>query len=269
MFATAQLLVATSFDKARVGCVGAAFEHYAQWKTVVGPDGAGSESEVAQGLGKSGLAEQERLIAGLLTPTQLLDVVQNFMLFMQVGGQTIKTVCRYQQYRAVNRAIARLKSGQTRLQDGEHDKRGGIIWHTQGSGKSLTMVFLVRKMRADAQLRRFKVIVITDRKDLQMQLSVTATLTGELVDVAETAAGVKALAQRKGPALIFATIQKYRDPDSTGDAPLTAADLPKIAHPKASYKADQKFEVLNEDDSILVLVDEAHRTAGCWHCPTA
>lgn len=266
LFATTQLLVATSFDEARVGCVGAAFEHYAQWKTVVGPDGAGSESEVAQTLGKSGLAEQERLIAGLLTPTQLLDVVQNFMLFMQVGGQTIKTVCRYQQYRAVNRAIARLKSGQTRLQDGEHDKRGGIIWHTQGSGKSLTMVFLVRKMRADAQLRRFKVIVITDRKDLQMQLSVTATLTGELVDVAETAAGVKALAQRKGPALIFATIQKYRDPDSTGDAPLTAADLPKIAHPKASYKADQKFEVLNEDDSILVLVDEAHRTqAGDLH----
>jgi type I restriction enzyme R subunit len=76
------------------------------------------------------------LIAGLLTPAHLLDVVQNFMLFMQAGGQTIKTVCRYQQYRAVNRAIARLKTGQTRLQHGEHDQRGGIIWHTQGSGKS-------------------------------------------------------------------------------------------------------------------------------------
>lgn len=59
-----------------------------------------------------------------LTPAHLLDVVKNFMLFMQTGGQTIKTVCRYQQYRAVNRAIARLKTGQTRLQHGEHDKRG-------------------------------------------------------------------------------------------------------------------------------------------------
>ena len=85
-----------------------------------------------------------------------------FLLFMQIGGQTIKSVCRYQQYRAVNKAIARLRTGQTRLQHGEHDQRGGIVWHTQGSGKSLTMVFLVRKMRADMQLRKFKVIVVTD-----------------------------------------------------------------------------------------------------------
>jgi type I restriction enzyme, R subunit len=271
LFATNQLLIATSFDEARVGCVGAAFEHYAQWKTVVGPDGHGSEIEVAQALGKSVLSEQERVIAGLLSPAHLLDVVQNFMLFMQAGGQTIKTVCRYQQYRAVNRAVARLKTGQTRLQHGELDQRGGIIWHTQGSGKSLTMVFLVRKMRADAQLRRFKVVVVTDRKDLQGQLSVTATLTGEVVDVAASAEGVKALARRKGPGLVFATIQKYRDPDTTGDAPLTADDLPKaeplgVKETKAVYKVDEQFEVLNEDDSILVLVDEAHRTqAGDLH----
>ncbi|ANE53736.1 type I restriction endonuclease subunit R [Methylomonas sp. DH-1] len=266
LFATNQLLVATSFDEARVGCIGAAFEHYAQWKTVVGPDGTGSELEVAHGLGKSALSEQERLIAGLLTPAHLLDVVQNFMLFMQAGGQTIKTVCRYQQYRAVNRALVRLKTGLTRRQHGEHDQRGGIIWHTQGSGKSLTMVFLVRKMRADAQLRRFKVIVITDRKDLQSQLSVTATLTGEVVDVAESTSGIKTLARRKGPGLIFATIQKYRDSDIAGDAPLTADDLPKVEQTKAGYKAEEKFEVLNEDDSILVLVDEAHRTqAGDLH----
>ena len=266
LFATNQLLVASSFDEARVGCVGAAFEHYAQWKTVIGPEGAGSEMAVAQAMGKAALSEQERLIAGMLAPAHLLDVVQNFILFMQTGGQTIKTVCRYQQYRAVNRAIARLKTGRTRRQHGEHDQRGGIIWHTQGSGKSLTMVFLVRKMRADAQLRHFKIIVVTDRKDLQGQLSVTATLTGEVVDVAESAAGVKALARRKGPGLVFATIQKYRDSDSVGDAPLTADDLPKVEEPKASYKVSEKFEVLNEDDSILVLVDEAHRTqAGDLH----
>jgi type I restriction enzyme R subunit len=266
LFATNQLLVATSFDEARVACVGAAFEHYAQWKTVVGPDGTGSEIEVAQRLGKPSLSEQERLIAGLLAPAHLLDVVKNFLLFMQVGGQTIKSVCRYQQYRAVNRAIARLKTGQTRLQHGEHDQRGGIVWHTQGSGKSLTMVFLVRKMRADVQLRRFKVIVVTDRKDLQSQLSVTATLTGEMVEVADSTAGVRALARRKGPGLVFATIQKYRDPDAAGDTPLGTDDLPKVEEPKSVYKAAEKFEVLNEDDSILVLVDEAHRTqAGDLH----
>lgn len=266
LFATTQLLIATCFDEARVACVGAAFEHYAQWKTVVGPDGSGSEIEIAHALGKAALSEQERLIAGLLTPAHLLDVVKNFMLFMQAGGQTIKTVCRYQQYRAVNRAISRLRNGQTRLQHGEHDQRGGIIWHTQGSGKSLTMVFLVRKMRTDTQLRRFKIIVVTDRKDLQGQLSVTATLTGETVEVAESTEGVKALARRRGPALIFATIQKYRNADTQGDASLEADDLPKAAESKATYKAEQKFEVLNEDETILVLVDEAHRTqAGDLH----
>jgi type I restriction enzyme R subunit len=266
LFATTQLLVASCVDEARVGCIGAAFEHFAQWKTVVSPDGTGSEADVAKALGKNKLNEQERLVAGLLTPSHLLDVVKNFLLFMQVGGQTIKSVCRYQQYRAVNRAIARLKTGQTRLQHGEHDQRGGIIWHTQGSGKSLTMVFLVRKMRADPQLRRFKVIVVTDRKDLQRQLSVTATLTGEVVEVAGSTEGVKSLARRKGPGLVFATIQKYRDADTADDAPLTAEDLPRAEEPKAAYKAGEKFEVLNEDETILVLVDEAHRTqAGDLH----
>jgi type I restriction enzyme R subunit len=270
LFATNQLLVATSFDEARVACVGAAFEHYAQWKTVVGPDGTGSEIEVAQKLGTPSLSEQERLIAGLLAPAHLLDVAKNFLLFMQVGGQTIKSVCRYQQYRAVNRAIARLKTGKTRLQQGEHDERGGIIWHTQGSGKSLTMVFLVRKMRADTQLRRFKVIVVTDRKDLQSQLSVTATLTGELVEVADSTAGVKALARRKGPGLVFATIQKYRDSDTSDYPALPTTNPLMVAERGGAYSSShpdsRPFEVLNEEDSILVLVDEAHRTqAGDLH----
>lgn len=270
LFATNQLLVATSFDEARVGCVGAYFEHYAQWKTVEGPGGCRSEIEAARSLGKNRLSEQERLIAGLLLPAHLLDVIRNFVIFMQVGGQTIKSVCRYQQYRAVNRAIVRLKTGKTRQQQGEHDERGGVIWHTQGSGKSLTMVFLVRKMRADAQLRRFKVVVVTDRKDLQSQLSATATLTGDTVEVAGSAAAVQKLLGRKGPGLIFATIQKYRDKDLVDDAPLTAADLPKLEEPKGRYAGgeavDKKCEILNEDDSILVLVDEAHRTqAGGLH----
>ncbi|MBN2885537.1 MAG: type I restriction endonuclease subunit R, partial [Chromatiaceae bacterium] len=266
LFATNQLLIATSFDEARVGCVGAAFEHFAAWKTVVGPDGSGSESEVARALGKAALSEQERLIAGLLAPAHLLDLVRHFLLFMQLGGQTIKSLCRYQQYRAVNRAIARLKTGKTRLQHGEHDQRGGIIWHTQGSGKSLTMVFLVRKLRAEPLLRRFKVIVVTDRKDLQRQLSATATLTGEVVEVADSTAGVKTLARRKGPGLIFATIQKYRDDDTADDVALTADDLAKVKETPPGYKRGERFEVLNADTSILVLVDEAHRTqAGDLH----
>ncbi|WP_223466785.1 type I restriction endonuclease subunit R [Pseudomonas sp. GL-RE-26] len=267
LFASVQLLIASSFDEARVGCIGSGFAHFAQWKTVVGPDGQGSEQEVAGRLGKSVLSEQERLIVGLLSPAQLLDVLQHFMLFMQVSGQTIKTVCRYQQYRAVNRAITRLKTGQTRHEHGEYDQRGGIVWHTQGSGKSLTMVFLVRKMRTDTQLRRFKVIVVTDRKDLQSQLSATATLTGELPEVASSTEGVKVLARRQGPGLIFATIQKYRsseleDEELSGenDLPATLGAELKVAESRGSYRVSRPIEVLNSDESILVLVDEAHRT---------
>ena len=151
LFHTNQLLIATSFDEARVGSVGAAFRHYAAWKTVVGARRPGHRGRGGAALGKAQLSEQERLVAGLLRPAHLLDVVRHFMLFMAVDGQTIKSVCRYQQYRAVNRAIQRLRTGKTRRQDGEHDRRGGIVWHTQGSGKSLTMVFLVRKLRTDAR----------------------------------------------------------------------------------------------------------------------
>lgn len=269
LFASVQLLVASSFDAARVGCIGAGLAHYAQWKTVVGPDGRGSEQEVAAALGKSALSEQERLIAGLLAPAQLLDVVRHFMLFMQAGGQTIKTVCRYQQYRAVNRAVTRLKTGQTRLEHGESDQRGGIVWHTQGSGKSLTMVFLVRKLRTDERLRRFKVIVVTDRKDLQRQLSATATLTGERPEVATSTEGVRRLARRQGPGLVFATIQKYRNPELEDDAEAQADDAGparQAAEKRGGYQSGKPFEVLNSDDSILVLVDEAHRTqAGDLH----
>ncbi len=254
LFHTNQLLIATSFDEARVGSLGAAFRHYAAWKTVVGADGQGTEAEVAAALGKAQLSEQERLVAGLLRPAQLLDVVRHFMLFMTIEGQTVKSVCRYQQYRAVNRAIHRLRTGKTRHQDGEHDRRGGIVWHTQGSGKSLTMVFLMRKLRTDAQLRRFKVVVVTDRNDLEQQLSDTATLTGQNVLRATSAEDLKRQLRRQGPDIVFGMIQKQRNGDAVGEPGLKAEDLPKH-----EAKEPGRPEVLNEDEAILVLVDEAHR----------
>lgn len=254
LFHTNQLLIATSFDEARVGSVGAAFRHYAAWKTVVGPDGQGTEAEVAGSLGKAHLSEQERLVAGLLRPAHLLDVVRHFMLFMSADGQTVKSVCRYQQYRAVNRAIHRLRTGKTRRQDGEHDRRGGIVWHTQGSGKSLTMVFLMRKLRTDPLLRRMKVVVVTDRHDLERQLSDTATLTGQNVLRATSANDLKRHLRRQGPDIVFGMIQKQRGGDAAGEPGLRAEDLPR-----AAVREPAPVEVLNEDEAILVLVDEAHR----------
>ena len=88
-------------------------------------------------------------------------------------------VARYQQFRAVHKAVDRLQEGRTRAQGAERDERGGIIWHTQGSGKSLSMVFLVRKMRMMPRLNRFKIVAVTDRTDLEGQLRETARLSGE------------------------------------------------------------------------------------------
>ncbi|WP_346796702.1 type I restriction endonuclease subunit R [Halomonas sp. Bachu 37] len=280
LFATSQFLVASNFDEARVGTIGARFAHYLSWKTVTPLH----EAEVAIGLGVANLSAQQRLVAGMLTKSNLLDIVRHYTLFMNVGGQTIKLMCRYQQFRGVTRAVERLKSGKTRRQDGEADRRGGIVWHTQGSGKSLSMVFLVRKLRTDPTLRPFKVVVITDRKDLQAQLSATAELTGESVEKAGNTAQLKKLLGRDGPGLVFGTIQKYRDPDAENES---EADETYVRYdngldsgrrdvaerstsassstPKKPSLSDP-FEVLNTSEDILVLVDEAHRTqAGDLH----
>jgi type I restriction enzyme R subunit len=238
LFHANQFIVATWFDEARVGTISGSAIHYLEWKDTSPVPMA----EVAAALGKEELSSQEKLVAGMLRPAHLLDIVRHFVLFGTSEGRTIKIAPRYQQFRAVEAAADRLLHGKTRAQDGEHDRRGGIIWHTQGSGKSFAMVFLVRKMRSDPELRRFKVVVVTDRKQLQKQLSDTAELTGEPVKIAKTAAQLKSLLAEKGPGLIFALIQKYR-----GDEGLDAASR-------------DEFPVLNEDESVLVMVDEAHRS---------
>lgn len=85
------------------------------------------------------LRSQQILVAGMLRPEHLLDLVRNFTVFQQVDGKTRKVVARYQQFRAIHKAISRLQEGRTRNQGAARDERGGIIWHTQGSGKSLSM----------------------------------------------------------------------------------------------------------------------------------
>ncbi|MCA9630971.1 MAG: type I restriction endonuclease subunit R [Myxococcales bacterium] len=241
LFHTNQFLIATSYDEARVGTIGAGTEHYLEWKDT---EPVPLEQLQAE-LGKELLSSQNKLIAGMLRPAHLLDIIRHFTVYQQVSGKTVKIVCRYQQFRAVQHAIERLRTGKTRAQDGEHDRRGGIVWHTQGSGKSLTMVFLVRKMRSMTELRRFKVVVITDRKDLERQLSATAVLTGETVRVGKSIGHVKKLLQAKGHGLVFAMIQTCVD-----------RDLDSLSH------EDEVGDLglLNDDESILVMVDEAHRS---------
>ena len=228
------------------------------------------------------LHSQQVAVAGILRPSHLVDLVRNFTVFQQVDGKTRKVVARYQQFRAIHKAVARLERGQTENRDTDRDDRGGIIWHTQGSGKSLSMVFLVRKMRMKKLLKRFKIVVVTDRTDLEDQLRDTASLSGEAVRPTDedkksresaTARTQRILAEVT-PDIVLAMLQKYQDVDQSakgGDkVAMTIVRKEKkpgkkepIVEREVTFEESIRFEefpVLNESREILVLVDEAHRS---------
>ena len=129
-----QLMVSTHGDKARVGTITSRMEHFLEWKDPY-------PKKVAE-IGENP-SSQEIMISGMFSKINFLDIIQNFTVFEPVDGRTIKKISRYQQFRAVHKTIERIKNGTTRKE------KGGVIWHTQGSGKSLTMVFLTIKMRRD------------------------------------------------------------------------------------------------------------------------
>jgi type I restriction enzyme R subunit len=246
LFWTNQFTVATTGERAEAGTFSAEAEHYLAWKDPYPT----TIDELAASLGKSAdqVSQQEILTAGMLAPERLLAIVRHFTLFMELdSGHTIKSVCRYQQYRGVQKALRRLLTGNTKAQDGHVDRRGGIVWHTQGSGKSLTMVFLIRAMRSHPELRRFKIVLVTDRTNLQNQLGDTAGLAGETVKVARNSKQLKELLSQPGPGVVMAMIQKYRDTEGDDGDGLSASEA---------------LGTLNESESILVMVDEAHRSHG-------
>ena len=204
----------------------------------------------------------------MLKRKHLLDIIRNFILFDQVEGRQVKLLCRYQQFRAVHKAIHRLRTGKTRREHGDLDQRGGIIWHTQGSGKSFTMVFLVRKMRTLPDLKSFKVVAVTDRINLEGQLKGTTALTGETVYRAENKDNLAKHMQDDSSNIVFAMVQKYQDQEPVmDDYEIPEYRMLKAAAPsskkQAGYKLPSKpiiFPVWNHSEKILVLVDEAHRS---------
>lgn len=267
LFWTNHLLVAAAHHTCRVGSISARPNDFLPWRDVY----PASMSLVREELGKSpgeGLTLQETLAAGLLRPSHLLDTLRSFTVFMTTdSGVRIKVIPRYHQYRAVHLALDRLATGKTRKQDGMTDRRGGIIWHTQGSGKSLTMVFLIRRMRTMPSLRQFKVAVVTDRTDLQDQLSTTAELTGRVMRTAKSAKKARAFLSRQEPDLVFVMLQKLRDRDrgaadmafSEDDDDATNCEATRIDG-AVDPATTAPFPVLNNSEDILVLIDEAHRS---------
>ena len=182
--------------------------------------------------GAGGPNDQKRLVAGMLDPGNLLDLIRTFTLFtVNEEGETIKMVGRYQQFRAVKLAVKRLVEGQSPRQ------RSGIVWHTQGSGKSLTMMFMVREMYRHAALANWKVVFVTDRTQLERQLSETSLNIGFTVKVADNIQTLKALLRADTSDLVMAMIHKFREGD-----------------------LQETFPELNVGHRILVMTDEAHRS---------
>lgn len=234
------LMVGTSFFQARFASVGASYEHFMPWKDTTPV----AKEAVAAELSVGSLTEQQSLIAGMLNPSNLLEIIRSFTVFDRENGVLIKKVCRYQQFRAILWTCERLRRAPVDEPGRMDNGRGGVIWHTQGSGKSLTMVFLVRRMRTLPVLRRYKVVLVTDRKDLEDQLEATAVLAGETVRRATSRSNLIRHLRRPGTGLVMAMLQKYRPSDDVTAAP---------GHD------DLDFPVCNESSEILLLVDEAHR----------
>lgn len=182
--------------------------------------------------GSSSPNDQQRLVAGMLDRDNLLDIVRTFTLFSTSDkGEIIKIVGRYQQFRAVKLAVKRLLEGKSPRE------RSGIVWHTQGSGKSLTMMFMVREMYRHPSLSNWKVVFITDRTQLENQLSETSQSIGFSVKVADSIKALKRLLATDSSDLVMAMIHKFREVD-----------------------LKEAFPELNASPHILVMTDEAHRS---------
>ncbi|MFF7138032.1 type I restriction endonuclease subunit R [Streptomyces sp. NPDC008196] len=280
LFRTVQLLVAATGETAHLGTVTSEPEHFHPWRSVEPEDEATLRRELrtvglladdTQGL--ASLGEQQKLVGVVLRPAALLNVVRHYVIPMAVesgadGGavRTVKAVARHQQYRAAEKAVRRLLTGRPRAGRDTDDERGGVIWHTQGSGKSLTMTFLVRRVHLHHRLSEFMVVVVTDRTQLQTQLSRTLKLSESDVETAKTRTQMEGLLRDGGRRVVFGMIQKYGTGFTfAGEAEGSGDDRDLVGEGAQGEQAEipgpvPDFPECNTSPDILVLVDEAHRS---------
>lgn len=211
------------------------FEHYAPWKTIDGRDVITNRPSL------------EVLIKGVFAPERFLDILRNFVVFSNepitdsATGQRrralIKRVAKYHQYWAVNAAV----ESTVRASSPDGDRRGGVVWHTQGSGKSFEMVFYAAKLMRDPRMTNPTLVFITDRNDLDDQLFgevfAPALILPETPVQAEGRDGLRSLLKRVSGGIIFTTLHKFA-PGEDGDT----------------------NPVLTDRRNVVVVADEAHRS---------
>lgn len=228
LFDTNLMCIACCGSDAAFATLGAPENAYAGWKSI--QPFSESEFEHRFGVPPEG---QARLIAGLLYPPTLLDILRDFVVYEHDQGKLIKKLPRYQQYRAVKQAMERILEGR------KPEERGGVVWHTQGSGKSLTMLWLATKLRRSPELQNPTIVVVTDRKQLDKQISDTfKRASGTDPDQAKTRAHLRQLLSTNAGRTIMTTIQKFEDEMSEA----------------------RDGSPVNDAGNLYVMIDEAHRT---------
>src|SRR5690606_33525390 len=222
-----EVLVIGDGSEARMGSLSANFERFMSWRTIDG--------ESLDPLGQ--FNELETLVRGALAPALLLDYLRYFVLF-EDDGFLVKKIAGYHQFHAVRSAIQQVIAA-SRPQG---DRKGGVVWHTQGSGKSITMTCFAARVMQEAAMENPTIVVITDRNDLDGQLFGVFSLAQDLlreqpVQVESRGDLRTKLANRPSGGIVFATIQKF---------------MPGVD--------EDQFPVLSLRHNIVVIADEAHRT---------
>ena len=227
LFQYNEILVISDGSEARMGSLSANAERFMQWRTV---DGVTLDP-----FGPFG--ELETLVRGILPPALLLDYLRYFVLFEE-DGALVKKIAGYHQYHAVCSAITQV----VQASRPEGTRKGGVVWHTQGSGKSITMTCFAARVMQETAMDNPTIVVITDRNDLDGQLFGVFSLSQDLLREEPVQVGTRGdlrakLGNRPSGGIVFTTIQKFM--------PGEDEDL---------------FPVLSERHNIVVIADEAHRT---------
>ena len=219
LFTPNGFIILSNGSETKLGCTSAGWEHFVEWKKVA------NESE-------QGVISLETVVRGTCTPEHLLDIVENFTLFEEGRGGLLKKVAKNHQYLGVNHAIGAVQNIQ------QNQGRLGVFWHTQGSGKSLSMVFLTQKILRKLQ-GNWTFVIVTDRKELDRQIYKTFAATGAVTEAeahADTSGELQQLLS-EDHRYVFTLIQKFRT-ENKGET-----------YPK-----------LSDRDDIIVITDEAHRS---------
>ena len=222
-----EILIISDGSEARMGSLSADIERFARWRTI---DGVNLDP-----LGQ--FSELETLMRGVLAPEMLLDYLRYFVLF-EDDGRLVKKIAGYHQFHAVRAAINQVVNASR--PGGSH--KGGVVWHTQGSGKSITMTCFAARVMQASQMENPTIVVITDRNDLDGQLFGVFSLSQDLlreqpVQVVTRGDLREKLSNRPSGGIVFATIQKFMPGED-----------------------EDSFPVLSTRSNIVVIADEAHRT---------